>query len=82
MSKTKQLPDLAPAINNFKARMDELALECDMEIFELHRGEDPFWDFLWDHEKSVTAVIGIVGAVAPIMGLIAWHLSRGGMLSL
>ena len=76
MAKTK--PDLKTALNDFCVKMDELALECEMEVYEIHRGEDRLWDSLWDHPTVWTVVLGTLGAVLPMMGLLAWHISRGG----
>lgn len=79
MSKPKD-PSIKVALNDFCVAMDELALECEMEIYEVHRGEDRLWDSLWDHPKLWSLFIGVSAAVLPIAGLMAWHISRGGTL--
>lgn len=71
---------LPETIAAFCEKMDALEHECDVEIFEVHRGEDPFWDSLWDHPVIWSLVTGICCAVLPVAGILAWHISRGGMI--
>lgn len=79
MSRGKN-PSLKLELNDFCTKMDELALECEMEIYEVHRGEDPLWDSLWDHPTVWSLFLGISAAVLPFLGLLAWHVGRGGQV--
>lgn len=76
----KQLPNIAQAVKDFEVKMQKCEDDLNREIIDIHRGEDPAWDHLWDHSKAYCVLFGAAAAILPVLGLMAWHISRGGTL--
>lgn len=76
----KQLPNIAQAVKDFEVKMQKCEDDLNAAIIDIHRGEDPAWDHLWDHSKAYCVLFGAAAAILPVLGLMAWHLSRGGTL--
>lgn len=76
----RKLPDITKALRDFDKAMTDCENECITAAIAVHEGEDPFWDTLWKHEKAFCLLFGAGGAILPVLGLMAWHISRGGTL--
>ena len=76
----KQLPNIAQAVKDFEVKMQKCEDDLNAAIIDIHRGEDPAWDHLWDHSKAYCVLFGAAAAILPVLGLMAWHISRGGTL--
>lgn len=76
----REVLNIKKALKDFETSMQKCEDDLNRTLIDIHRGEDPAWDHLWDHSEAYCVLFGAAAAILPVLGLMAWHISRGGTL--